>query len=348
MRLGTLAKEFSASAHAEEDKVIDFAAASLYLPGAQTIFATVLSSVVSVLACWLSPVGSISAVRTLALTATAGALVIRKPLKVGNTRGVNTVFSALRPAPLLYVSCLVLEQLVHTCVVDDLSYEHGFWRRVIYHSAMSVMTVAAFVRSRSPRAENDVPFLVSAACVLAVALLPPPALALSGPLCAPPTLFSAAERVVRSFLFALVYVCLVYSAAPLSNTLADCVVCVARSASSSAWVLGATLYSLPLSILQVGVVVYSSFKLSALQYENVGAGLEEARADVHARKEAPSVAGSVRADSPEPLEDATPAAVELPLYQNIKGNNLSFSLAIPAVRTSGMTEKRLAEIAQAM
>ena len=111
MRLGAFAEAVNSASH-EDGKSIDFTAAGLYLPGAQTIVATTTSACVSVLACWLVPLGAISAVRTLALTATAGVLIIRKPIKIGNTKGVNTIFSALRPCCLLYVSCLVLEQLV--------------------------------------------------------------------------------------------------------------------------------------------------------------------------------------------------------------------------------------------
>ena len=71
MQLHTYVKEM-ASPIEDEDKNIDFSAAGLYLPAAQTIFATTLASLVSIITCWLIPAGAISAVRTLALTATAG------------------------------------------------------------------------------------------------------------------------------------------------------------------------------------------------------------------------------------------------------------------------------------
>jgi len=268
MRLDRLARDI-ASHGLDEDKTIDFGAAGLYLPAAQTIFATTLSSCVSVLACWLIPVGAISAVRTLALTTTAGLLVIRRPIRIGQTRGVNTIFSALRPCCVIYVVCLVLEQLIHTCISDESTYEHGFWRRIIYHSSMTVMTLAAFLRSKNPRAESDIPFLISTVALLVIAMLPPPALALSGPLCSPPTLSHAGERIIRAFLFACVYVVLVYSAAPISNNLADTLVCIARSASSSAWVLGAVTYSLPLALVQICLVLYCSFTPASMQYDSV-------------------------------------------------------------------------------
>ena len=272
MRLANLARELAASNGEEEDKGIDFSSAGLYLPAAQTVFATCMSSAVSVLSCWLIPIGAISAVRTLALTTVSGALIIRRPLKIGNAKGVNTIFSALRPCCFIYVMCLVLEQLVHTCVSEESTYEHGFWRRVIYHTGMTIMTLAAFMRSRSPRSESDVPFLVAIVVLFLIAVLPPPALALSGPLCSPPTLVGAGERILRAFLFACVYTMLVYSAAPISNNLADTIVCIARSATASAWILGAAVYTLPLAAVQIVVVLYCSFQThNSAQYESVSA-----------------------------------------------------------------------------
>jgi hypothetical protein len=289
MRLGSFARDI-VSSHGDDGKTIDFTAAGLYLPAAQTVFATVTSSVVSILACWLIPVGAISAVRTLALTVTSGIIIVRKPVKVGNTKGVNTIFAALRPCCFIYTACLVLEQLVHTCVSQEYTYEHGFWRRIIYHTCMTIMTIASFMRSTSPRAESDLPFLVSSGAMLAVALLPPPALALSGPLCSPPTLLCAGERIMRSFLFACVYVVLVYSAAPISNNLADTLVCIARSATASCWVLGAVVYSIPLSLVQVCVILYCSFSSTSMQYDGVGVTIdvESATADDSERLESVS------------------------------------------------------------
>lgn len=326
MQLQRYVKEFASSIEAEEEKSIDFSAAGLYLPAAQTIFATTLASLVSVLTCWLIPVGAISAVRTLALTAIAGFVVVRKPLQIGRTKGINTIFSALRPCCFIYVGSLVLEQLIHTCISEESTYEHGFWRRIMYHVSMTVMVIAAFVRSRSPRSESDFPFLLSSTALLAVAILPPPALALSGPLCSPPTLFVASERIVRAFLFSLVYVVLVYSAAPLSNNLTDTVVCIARSSTASAWVLGSISYILPLALLQVSIILYCSFNPTQLQYEGVvPLDLESVGSDA-------SVALD-RAPTPTLTEEDVDVAAALsamkhqkPNVQAVNGNGLSFSL----------------------
>lgn len=380
MRLNNLAREL-AGGHSDDDKSIDFTAAGLYLPAAQTVFATTTSAVVSILACWLIPIGAISAVRTLALTTTAGVLVIRRPLKVGNTKGVNTIFSALRPCCFLYVTCLVLEQLVHTCVSEESTYEHGFWRRIIYHANMTVMTIAAFLRSKSPRAESDLPFLVSVLALLVIALLPPPALALSGPLCSPPTLMGAGERILRAFLFACVYTVLVYSAAPISNNLADTLVCIARSATASAWILGATVYSLPLAAIQVCVVLYFSFQPSNTQYEGVtlssgdmesGGPSEFRMASFHVKESnhgshAGRVSPAASVITGEDESDIVAAAAALtrsappvsgmrPMVEPLNGGGLKFNLTLgtavnggsnglPSSSTSTEQQLKMAEVA---
>lgn len=276
MRLDRLAREFVQPAD-DDDKAIDFSAAGLYIPAAQTITATVVTASTSVLACWLIPASAISAVRTLALTLVSGFLIVRKPIKIGTTKGISTIFAALRPCCFIYVLCLVLEQLIHTCILEEATYEHGFWRRVIYHAAMTVMTLGAFLRAGSPRSESDLPFAVSTLALLVIAALPPPALALSGPLCSPSTLVAAAERIVRAFTFSSVYVVLVYSAAPISNHIVDTYICIARSAAASTWVLGSVVYMLPLALLQVGIVLYYSFAPQNLQYEGVVVADMEAR-----------------------------------------------------------------------
>lgn len=343
MRLNTLAREMN-SHTIEDDKSIDFSAAGLYLPAAQTVFATTTSAVVSILACWLFPVGSISAVRTLALTVGAGVIVIRRPLKIGHTKGVNTIFSALRPCCIIYVFCLVIEQLVHTCVVEETNHDHGFWRRVIYHTSMAILIVAAFIRSKSPRSEDsDAPFFVSVLALIVVALLPPPAIALSGPLCSPPTLSGAGERIIRAFLFSCVYVVLVYSSAPISNNLADTVVCVMRSGTASAWILGSVIYTLPLAALQICVIIYFSFRKSSIEYEGIATDLEGATLAEQPSRMSPT-------SSCHGLEDHTDivaAAAALtrkstgvpPVGCVSNGGALSFKLSLPTSITSEQNQR---------
>ena len=81
----------------EDERAIDFGSVGLYLAGLQVCFAIVCCSCASVLCCWLMPPAAISAVRTLAITTVIGFMLVRKPLRVGQCRGVMTVFNALRP-----------------------------------------------------------------------------------------------------------------------------------------------------------------------------------------------------------------------------------------------------------
>ncbi len=349
MHLNVLTRE-AHFVNTEEDKHIDFSAAGLYLPAAQTVFATTASAAVSVLACWVFPAGSISAVRTLALTMCAGVAIIRRPVKIGNTKGVNTIFSALRPCSFLYVACLVLEQLVHTCVSETPNYDAGHWRRIVYHVSMAVLTISAFVRSKNPRSEDgDVPILVSMVALLVIALLPPPAVILSGPLCSPPTLPEAGERMLRAFLFSCVYVVLVYSSAPISNNLADSVVCVTRSATSSSWVLGVIVYALPLAALQVCLILYFSFRKSSTEYEGVSDVEQGQHLDASTSRMSPE--GSVSGAMDENIDIVAAAAA---LTRKSKdaldppGGALSFKLSLPASMTCENQQQRMAEIASSM
>lgn len=244
--------------------MVDFANASLYLGGLQTVFSLVCTAVVSVLACWLVPEGGVSAVRTLALCAAVGALLMRKALRVGRAHGVHVIFSALQPALPLYLLSLVTEQLIHTCSVETNSVPS--WRRVVFHAMILAMTVSGMMSARAPMGQTDVPFLITAVALLVVALLPPPAQALVGPLCQSVSLWEASDRLVRAFAFATLYCAHVY-ASTSSNGLdtAGTWVVVTRSASSSIWTMGAHIAWLPIAVVQCAIVI-----LSRLRLENAG------------------------------------------------------------------------------
>ena len=244
--------------------MVDFANASLYLGGLQTVFSLVCTAVVSVLACWLVPEGGVSAVRTLALCAAVGALLMRKALRVGRAHGVHVIFSALQPALPLYLLSLVTEQLIHTCSVETNSVPS--WRRVVFHAMILAMTVSGMMSARAPMGQTDVPFLITAVALLVVALLPPPARALVGPLCQSVSLWEASDRLVRAFAFATLYCAHVY-ASTSSNGLdtAGTWVVVTRSASSSIWIMGAHIAWLPIAVVQCAIVI-----LSRLRLENAG------------------------------------------------------------------------------
>lgn len=262
MRIDTL-RTFSEQMHyeaMEDEKAIDFGSVGLYLAGLQIVFAIVTCSCASVLCCWLMPPSAISAVRTLAITSLVGFTIVRKPLRIGQCRGVITVFNALRPAIAIYVLALILEQLVHTCVVvgEDTEMEpHAALRRGVYHVISLFLIISGFLRAKNPRSESDVPFLLTMCCLVTIAVLPPPANARTGPLCQPTTLLGAGERVLRSLLFAAVYVVLVYAAAPNRNISNELFICVARATASSIWVLGASSWALPLAPVQVAVALFT-------------------------------------------------------------------------------------------
>lgn len=159
MRLDTL-RTLSNQLHEdamEDEKAIDFSSVGLYLAGLQAVFAIVCCASASVLCCWLMPPSAISAVRTLAITTVVGLLLVRKPLRVGPTRGVVTVFNALRPSIAIYILALTIEQLVHTCVLpdDDVEQQRSVVRRGIYHTMTAILALSGFVRARNPRSESD-------------------------------------------------------------------------------------------------------------------------------------------------------------------------------------------------
>lgn len=246
----------------EDDKHIDFGSVGLYVVGLQVCFALVCCSCTSVLCCWLMPPAAISAVRTLAITTVIGFTLVYTPVRVGKPRGVMTVFNALRPSVFIYVLALVLEQLVHTCVdsadkgVPD-TEQHGALRRGVYHVILVFLIISGFLRAKNPRSESDNPFLLATFCLLAIAVVPPPAVAKTGPLCEPTSLLGAGERVLRALLFAIGYTVLVYTAAPNRNIKNELFLCVARATAASIWVLGASWWALPLAPVQVAVAIFT-------------------------------------------------------------------------------------------
>ena len=62
---------------------------------------------------------------------------------------------------------------------------------------------------------------------------------------------------MRSVLFGVVYVTLVYAAAPVRNASDECFVCVMRAASASVWVLAGSSWLLLLAPVQVCVILFS-------------------------------------------------------------------------------------------
>lgn len=237
----------------DEDVAVDFSNAVLYIGALQTIAATVLTSSVSILSCVAMPGNLVSAVRTLVLSSIVGVSVVRKPFRLGRVHGLNLIFRALQPCVLIYICSEVAEQLVHTCTRDSSAPS---WRRLVFHSMCAVMVFSGFLRARRPLAQTDLPFLLTVLSLLVVAMLPPPAILLSGPLCSAPTFSTSAERIVRAFVFSLLYSVFVYAAAPPVQSSQEVVICVMRASAASIWVLGAHTIMLPLAVVQGSVVIY--------------------------------------------------------------------------------------------
>ena len=290
-----------------EDSVVDFSNASLYLSGIQTIFTIVCCATVSVMAS-SDLISGVSAVRTLALCTACGVLLMRKPLRVGRVHGIKVIFSALQPAVPLYLLALVVEQLVHTCTNETTTAPS--WRRVVFHTMVLAMLVSGLMRARFPLEETDVPFLITAFALLVIALLPPPAVALLGPLCQSVDGWQAADRLVRALAFAVVYAVHVYATiAARSAGSCDTIVIVVRSASASMWTVGASAYWLPMAVVQCGVVIMARLSIeraigkgSRSGYAKVPSSAPEPEQDVEAAR--------TSAASTEAVSPARVAAVE--------------------------------------
>lgn len=237
----------------QHDKVVDFSNAVLYVGALQTILAVTTASLVSILSCTLLPTTAVSAVRTLTLSSIIGGLIVRKPFSLGRVHGQVLIFNALRPAVALYIVTLVLEQLVHACARDAAAPS---WRRLVVHVAIFTCIVSGFMRARKPLQETDLPFLITTLAMFCVAMLPPPAVLLAGPLCSQMTLAAGAERLARAFSFSLLYSVFVYSSAPPVHCSNEVAICMMRASAASVWTLGCHPGLLPLAALQIFVVLY--------------------------------------------------------------------------------------------
>ena len=114
------------------------------------------------------------------------------------------------------------------------------------------------MRARAPLEETDRPFIL---CLLAcgvIAIMPPPAVALVGPLCQSVDLWEAADRIVRAFCFGMLYSVTVYaSTRTRTSNYSNTSIVFFRSASASIWVSGAMLWWLPLAAAQCAIVLHA-------------------------------------------------------------------------------------------
>jgi hypothetical protein len=250
-----------------EEETVDFSNASLYLSAIQTIVSVMACASTAILACWLLPTSMVSAVRTLTLTCLVGALTMRKPIRIGHVHGLTLVFSALRPAVVVYILCLVLETLLHTCTRE--SDEVPSWRRVLFQAAVVGMMLSGLMRARQPLSTTDAPFLLTAVSLLVVAFLPPPAVSMQGPLCQSVSLVGAAERLIRALVFSCVYSLFVYISSPANSQYGDTVVCIMRASAASVWVLGAALPLLAFVFPQCGLAIWARLGTNSREHPTV-------------------------------------------------------------------------------
>ena len=228
----------------------------------QTVFAICCCACVSVLAVWLVPAANVSAVRTLVFCTMTGVLLMRTPLRVGRARGVTSVFTTLQPAVAVYLLCLTVEQLLHTCT-SELGYAPS-WRRALFHMMTLVMLGAGLMRARAPLDETDLPFLLSMGALAVVALAPPPAVAFVGPLCQSVSMWEAADRMVRAFVFASLYAVHVYASTPSATMAAsETLIIVTRSTAAALWTMGCHPALWIAAVAQGGVVILARLRIEA-------------------------------------------------------------------------------------
>ena len=244
---------------------IDFHAAALYIPVAQIVVALLVCSATAIFAAWVLPHSQTSAARTVTLCGIVGIGFVVWPLTVAPCVGLDICFDAIRPCVPLYIFALILEQLTHGSAeamalsnakdqnINDVS---GWsFRSAYFHFCISIAVIGGFMRALSPKSEGDAAFVVSSlAFVLASAWppLPPPGL---GPLCEVKDGWEAAERLVRAATFGVVYCALAYASEPKRYGMQEILLCSARAAAASAWILAVVTPALPLAIVQLGILL---------------------------------------------------------------------------------------------
>lgn len=292
LRKSTLAFFDMQQRHTDPEDV-DLAHAGLYLVGAQVIACVLLLSITATVASWVQPASQVSAVRSLAAAAVLSLVVLKAPLRVGSTRGVVVLFNALRPCAFLYITFLVVEQLLHSCETPtDEIPGHMTVRRIVFHGASLTMIGAALLRASAPTSENDLWFLITLGALLVIALVPPPSLSTTGPLCGSPTAWDAGERLLRALLFSAAYVTSVYVKPPRFDVY-DITISVIRCGATSIWILGCSFAFLLFAPLQIGVAITARVRESnAMEaaYAAVADGASDGELDVEAATPAPVLA----------------------------------------------------------
>ena len=129
------------------------------------------------------------------------------------------------------------------------------WRQILFQSIVATSAFAGVLRAVYLRSERDGPLLIVVLCgVIAAAL---PLQAAEHPLStASVSLFAAAGRVGRATLFASLYALHAYASPPATSTTGDVIIAASRSGGASVWILAAHAALLPVSIVQVILVIF--------------------------------------------------------------------------------------------
>jgi hypothetical protein len=248
--------------------VVDFSHAALYMPALQIVGALGACAITTlVVNSFSATIGHVSAVRTATLTAFVGACCIWRPVRVSTYAiGVDVMFDSLRPCVVVYITALVVEQLVHTCIANasvsaDADAEalltNETVRGIFFQALSLIMCASGFAQAYQPRVQTDYPFVVVASSLVIVAMWAPPSKPGQGPLCAPLSMARSFEHVLRALLFGLTYCALAYSAEPMRRSVSEIVLCAMRAFVGSVWILCVYRYALALAVAELVLVLWS-------------------------------------------------------------------------------------------
>lgn len=305
-----------------EEDIPDFASVALYIPALQVVGSAFVCCVTTILSCWLLPHNAISSIRSISLALGVALLTLHKPVTIGKARCMDSIFNSIRPAVLIYLTSLVVEQLAHSCVTQGLSIILFRWW--LYQVCMVIIMGSGIFKALFPFKNHEKPFILSLVALAVAALMPPSPSDLGGPLCSSATGIQALERTSRAILFSSTYCILVFAAHPIRFSPPNATMNSVRAASSSIWILGIVPHFLPFVVLQVAILLFSRLGKT----KKLGYTCTNTESDQDIEERFPSYASSPRSQSTksayghyvgEHLEDHTVAYKlhdELSLYTN--------------------------------
>lgn len=242
-----------------DHNTIDFGSIAIYMPALQVVATLFASCIVALVACWVLPTTAVSSIRTAALCAITSIAALRQPLRLMAARGVDAIFDTVRPAAVIYLLALVIEQLGHSCSAPS-TQSTAIFRLWLYHGSTLVMVGAGFARAARPKRDADYPFFATCLALGLVAIAPPIASSVGGPLCEAVYGLEAVERIFRAMLFGGAYCVMAYADEPKQHTINDVALSVFRATAASVWVLCVTGYLLPLVVVFIAVAMYARMR----------------------------------------------------------------------------------------